>query len=213
VVASAKQAADSQKAPDKLLAAARALLKADADKHAAQQWEAHRKTTDESDARERQDAFLSAASRAESEAFEARVREMEAELAASTRRTTASPDEKRLSDLHKRIDDFRGNDDASLRERLLKEGFPEALTQQELRLRTLDQRTGNELGMRAQFLQNDSSSSPQRPAASSSEPQYLRESEPEPTYQANTPHSPTDAKTKDAEDGVKDALGLRKQYK
>lgn len=200
-----------ERAPEALIAAARKLLRADADKHAADEWRAHAREQDEQDARARQDALLSAAKRADAEAFERRVRELDEAKQHAPRGDSLA--QKRLDDLHKRLDDFRGNDDESLRERLLKEGFPEALTQQELRMRTLDQRTGNELGMRARFFEQETKNASQPPMKTSAEPLYLRESEPEPTYQANTPQTSSDPKAKDAADGVKDALGLRPLYK
>jgi hypothetical protein len=63
--------------------------------------------------------------------------------------TANDAEEQRQQTVRRRIDDFRGNDDESLRSRLISEGYSEQLIENMLRQRTLDQKLENTTGLQA----------------------------------------------------------------
>jgi hypothetical protein len=60
-------------------------------------------------------------------------------------------EEQRISDLRQRMEEFRGNDNESLKSRLMAEGYGEALINQMLRLRTLDEQLDSPRGLKARY--------------------------------------------------------------
>jgi hypothetical protein len=69
----------------------------------------------------------------------------------AAQQVTAADEEHRVEHLQRRIQEFRGNNDEDLKERLIAEGFGEALVNTMLRLRTLDEKVKNDTGLQARF--------------------------------------------------------------
>lgn len=145
-------------------------------------------------------------------------------------------EEDTIQAVQRRMQDFHGSDDTSLRARLLAEGFSEMLAQQLVRLRTTDQSAPWDVGLHAAFdrfpgaleeaLGRDAPSGRPWSPKDENEPQTLyRQENPERErlYNAGLPEAVTDAynreqqygradgqeaKRSDIEEGVRKGLGL-----
>ena len=220
-LASIAATSSSTNIPAQLLASMLSRLRHDKESQLHSQWDAHRKQVDEADATARQDVLISALKRAEQEeqtvnaqtALETAVQRAQASM------NSQQQDTIREGALRARLQEFRGSDDESVSERLRKEGFGDALTENKLRERTLDQRVGNELGLRPgqEFSRGPEKLYTQDTVSERGESQpYMRSEDSmynsasvDPTRGGSgSANAYERARDKDAEDGVRKGLGL-----
>ena len=194
-------------------------MRQDEDMQLQREWASHRAQMDEEDATARQDALISAARRAEELSRDEQTRRDEAQGVAAARAGAAllQQDIVREGALRARLAEFRGSDNASINERLRKEGFADALTENKLRERTLDQRVGNELGLKPAFGSGpEPSYSLGNPPGTPDDKQYLQMGEslyrsevPETVRgSAGLPGTYENPRDKDRELGIRKGLGL-----
>lgn len=193
------------------------------------EWEAQRAALDADESRKRADAALFARQRNDRDDREQRERDAVTELERKARAVASQRREenRRIDAAAGRASVFRGSDAGDVKERLRREGVPEGLAQDIVRLRTLDQELENSGGMRASMREREDptrqANNPMYRSLDASvdaagarragpEQQYLRMEEPANVYQgassglAQPPGAQTSAS--DKHDGVRKGLGL-----
>ena len=131
------------------------------------EWEAQRASFDAQESQQRADAALLIKKRADFTEREKRQRDELTELEQKVRDAQVrGEEERRIDTAMARAAVFRGSSASDVKERLVHEGVPEALAQEIVRLRTLDQTLENRGGMSARFIEKED------PTRSRAEPHY-----------------------------------------